>query len=54
MYSGSRSCATVAPGPKTRTPAGSAMPPKPAVVTAPVATSMMLTEPSGSTLSTAP
>ena len=33
MYSGSRSCAALAPGPNTRTPAGSSTPSKPMVAT---------------------
>ncbi len=58
MYSGSRSCATVASGPKMRIDGSSVAPlkaPKPAVVTsacvtllAPLRMSMMLTLPSGS------
>jgi hypothetical protein len=56
-YSGSKSCAAVAPGPKTRTPSGTAplKAVKSAVATlasmsmaAPPDTSMMLTLPSGS------
>lgn len=54
MYSGSRSSATLAPGPKLRTPAArssaarSLKPRKSAVRTLPFAASTMLTLPSGS------
>ncbi len=52
MYSGSTSCAGVAPGPKMRTPSGMATPPKSTVCTGSCGsigtTRMMLTVPSGS------
>jgi len=52
MYSGSMSCAGVAPGPKMRTSSGMGTPPKPTVCTGSCGrigtTRMMLTVPSGS------